>query len=438
VPFTRLTRLIATRADAFSRSENFARFYREREPNEARLLGRLFSIVECIEAGDDDLAAASSEALFRTLSGGHDEDSLESRTSVVSAGAIRVIAVFADALYARVKKHTAGGGNLYLGARPQGTQLRAFELLRRHTPLIAFGYAVANEAILDAVGAYDGADPKDLIVVDIGIGRASQHRALLESVRGRNLLKSFHVVGVDGDSSLLERGLSSSFSPREGALEIARAVVLDEADAAGVPSSFEAVPMLAEELTASELRAAAYRSRHSRRVGDTCAARVVATSAFALHHLVDIGDQTLSARDAVLRTLRAAGARHVVLVEPDSDHFGNDLSLRFLHAYRHYRTVSQVLARSLSPDDADIVWNEFFAPEVRNVIAHDGVRRVERHEELSRWAERVEAAGFHVDDLAAIGRRIATPAGFEVQIDRTGLRLCFEGVSLVGVLRASA
>ena len=46
----------------------------------------------------------------------------------------------------------------------------------------------------------------------------------------------------------------------------------------------------------------------------------------------------------------------------------------------------------LAPGDATLVWNEFFAPEVRNIVAHEGVRRVERHEELTRWASRLASS----------------------------------------------
>ncbi len=410
MPFERLTSLLVSAAPALARTPGFARFYASRDDDEARLLGRLYAVVEALEAYDGATAATLATGVLGDVRDDAPEDAPR-------GGPGRVVLAFAEALLARAApdhRHRRGGGNLYFDARPEGVQLRAFELLRRNTPLIAFGYAAANEAILEAIGARDGAAPKDLVVVDIGIGRGSQYRALLEGVRGRNVLRSIRVVGVDG-----------------GPLETARRVVLDWAADVGVPATFDGLPMLAEELTAAEL------SDVSRR---GCAGEqtpFVATAAFALHHVVDVGDHTLAARDGVLRTLRAAGARHVVLVEPDSNHFENDLSLRFLHAYRHYRTVSAALARSLSASDAHVVWSEFFAPEVCNVITHDGLHRVERHEELTRWAERATAAGFRIDDLREVAARVAAPEGFEVHADASGLRLYFEGVSLLGVLRAS-
>src|SRR6185312_3175416 len=120
-------------------------------------------------------------------------------------------------------------------------------------------------------------------------------------------------------------------------------------------------------------------------------------------------------RTGVLAALHRAGCQHVVLVEPDSDHDEDDLVLRFLHAYRHYGTLAESLGSVLSTSDAALVWSEFFASEVRNVVTHDGPARVERHEPASVWADRLAEVGFTVDTPPDLVPQAAAPPGFTVE-----------------------
>ena len=157
--------------------------------------------------------------------------------------------------------------------------------------------------------------------------------------------------------------------------------------------------------------------------------------ALALHHTLGEGS-ALDGRDGVLRLLKAAGAAAIVLVEPDSDHFRDDLVERFLYAYRHYGTLWRSLQASLAPADADLVWREFFAPEVHNVICYEGRSRTERHEEARRWADRLKVAGWRVETLRGTVPQAAAPDGFVVSGSGPAVSLSYDGVSLLSVLRA--
>src|SRR6202012_1887782 len=135
---------------------------------------------------------------------------------------------------------------------------------------------------------------------------------------------------------------------------------------ARIPATFTGIPKLAEELCVEDILAAAPRGL------------LLANAGLSLHHVGLVAHGAAQDRAGVLGTLHRAGCQHVVLVEPDSNHDEDDLVLRFLHAYRHYGTLAESLGSVLSPSDAALVWNEFFASEVRNVVAHDGAYRVER------------------------------------------------------------
>lgn len=396
-PYGDLRRFVADRASVFARTPGFDDFFAAVTPGESERVGRLWQSAVALRDGMPDAAAAIAESLVRQMP---DEDD--------GSGALAV-RTFAEALLARVRGDAAGGGNLYLTARPPGAQLRAFELLRLRTPLIPFAYAAGNRALLEVVEPFA---PADVTLLDLGIGRGGQVRALLRNPSARAAFASLHVIGVEPDSSA---------STGSGALETAEASVLEAAQEAGIAATFTPIPKLAEDLTPSDIAGAGPRGLF------------LASSSFALHHAVAAGG-----REGALRTLRDAGARAVVLVEPDSNHYDDALDVRFAFAYRHYRTLAQILHETLSPSDASLAWSEFFAPEVRNVIAHDGRLRVERHQELARWGEHLVGAGFALDGLRDLVPRSAAAAGFDVCAQGAAFSLGYRGTPVLGVLRGRA
>ena len=393
-----LPSFLASHAGAFASTREFRAFYDDLDRAEGERVNRLWSVVQALEAEDRTLAAVHAEYLVRAMP---DEDD--------SHGAMAV-RTFAEALLARIRVADSSAGNLYLDARPPGAQLRAFELLRLRTPLIPFAYAAGNRAILDVA-----ADARDITLVDVGIGRGGQVRALLRNPSARRMLRSIHVVGIEPDSAS---------ETQTGALEIAEQNVRSAATEVGIPLTFHAIPSRAEDLTLAQLNAAGLQGT------------VIASSAFCLHHLPPRAEGA-SCRPHVMRLLREAGAEAFVLVEPDSNHHVDSLPLRFLYAFRHYRTVSRSLHNLLSPPDASLVWQEFFAPEVTNVIGHDGEKRTERHEESPSWLHHLQQAGWQPQDVAGLLPAAAAPSGFTLESRGTTFSLAFQGVSVLTVMRAA-
>jgi len=392
-------RFLADRTDLTRRTPGFAAFYEALGEVERERVERLWAVVRAIEHGGAVAAAQEAESLLRRMP---DED------DGAGAAAVRT---FAEALLGRIHKRSGSGGNLYLGARPPGAQLRAFELLRLRTPFIPFGYAAANRALLEAVR-----EPGEVTLLDVGIGRGGQVRALLRNPWARRLIRSLHVIGVEPDSS----------PDTGGALQTAQVNVLAAAHEAGIPATFAGIGKLAEQVTLADLAAARPRGL------------LLASGSLSLHHIGLPEHGAPRGRDQVLETIRAAGFRWIVLLEPDTNHDEDDLPLRFLYAYRHYGTLARSLHAALRSSDAFLVWSEFFGAEIRNVIAHDGALRAERHEEAERWVERLEAAGFVIDTPTELVAPSAAPAGFEVVHTGRAATLRYDGVSLLAVLRARA
>lgn len=350
-----------------------------------------------LAADEREAATAVAESLVRTMPDESD-----------AHGAV-VVRTFAETLLGRCRSVSSSGGNLYLGARPPGAQLRAFELLRLRTPLIPFAYAAANKALLHELPL-----ESEVTLIDVGIGRGGQIRALLRNPVARRHISRLHVVGVEPDSDA---------QSERGALEFAARQVLDTAAEVGVEVTFTAVAKRAELLRVEDF--------------PSMRGRILANAAFALHHVVPSKPGELD-RQAVLHLLHELGAETVVLTEPDSDHVEDRLPVRLLHAYRHYRSVAACLEATLETADAQLVWSEFFAPEVRNVIGHDGDGRSERHELSGTWARRLEGAGWQVETPRDLVPRAGTPGGFSLHESPWAFRLLFGGVPLLAVLRGRA
>ena len=221
-------------------------------------------------------------------------------------------------------------------------------------------------------------------------------------------------MGVEPDSAPGARG----------ALQMAEANVLEAAEQAGIPATFAGIGKLAEDLTVDDLARARPRGV------------LLANCSLSLHHVGLPQHGAQRGRADVLRAIHAAGFSRIVLIEPDTNHDEDELALRFLYAYRHYETLARSLHAMLAAEEANLVWREFFTDEIRNVIAHDGALRVERHEETARWLERLETVGWEVDTPEELVAPSAAPPGFEVVHTGRACTLRYEGVSLLGVIRA--
>ncbi|UQA59070.1 GRAS family protein [Polyangium aurulentum] len=394
-----LERYIVKAGEKLRHTPGFLDFFRNIGETEKQRIGLLWGALRALVNDQGEEAAIETEGLIRHMP---DEED--------GHGAI-VIRTFAEALRARIYKLEGSGGNLYLDARPPGAQMRAFELLRLRTPLIPFGYAAANRALLDAVP-----EPTDVTLLDVGIGRGGQTRALLKNPAARRLFKRLHVIGVEPDSSFA----------LGGALELAQENVLRTAAEVGIEVTFAGIPKLGEHLEVEDIAEAEPRGL------------LLANACLSLHHVGVPGQGSKVGRDDVLGVIRQAGFSRLVMVEPDSNHYDDDLALRFLYAYRHYGTIARSLYSMLSRADASLVWSEFFAQEVRNVITHDGPRRVERHEEVGRWVERLTSRGWAMDTPPELVAPSAAPPGFTVESRDDACRLAFRGVSVLGVMRAKA
>ncbi|XWS41798.1 hypothetical protein CRYUN_Cryun17cG0114000 [Craigia yunnanensis] len=104
---------------------------------------------------------------------------------------------------------------------------------------------------------------------------------------------------------------------------------------------------------------------------------------------------TQSFRTMFLKALRGLDPAVVVLVDEDVDLTSNNLVCRLRSAFNYlwipYDTMDTFLPQGSKQRqwyEADICW------KIENVIAHEGLQRVERLEPKSRWVQRMRNANF--------------------------------------------
>jgi hypothetical protein len=106
--------------------------------------------------------------------------------------------------------------------------------------------------------------------------------------------------------------------------------------------------------------------------------------------------------DRVLRMLRCLSPKVMVVVEQESSHNGPTLLERFIEALHYYCAMFDSLDSTMPQQCLERVTLEkhLFGQEIKNIVACEGVERVERHEKLEKWRKRMENAGFEVLPLS--------------------------------------
>jgi hypothetical protein len=108
---------------------------------------------------------------------------------------------------------------------------------------------------------------------------------------------------------------------------------------------------------------------------------------------------------------------------------------RFVEGLNYYSAVfdsiDATLASNLASDER-LVLEEMFGREIENIVAYEGLERIERHERYARWVVRLAQAGFKPvrfwhssgEDakqiMDAFGKN-----GYKTVIERTGLMICW-------------
>ncbi|KAJ4950737.1 hypothetical protein NE237_027569 [Protea cynaroides] len=240
------------------------------------------------------------------------------------------------------------------------------EILYHHfyeaCPYLKFAHFTANQAILEA---FDGHDC--VHVIDFNLMHGLQWPALIQALALRPGGPPFlRLTGIgppspDGRDSHREIGFKLA--------ELARSVNVRFAFRGVAASRLDDVkPWMLK-------------------VGPT---EVVAVNSIMQFHRLLSSEQSL---ETVLAWIRSLNPKIVTVVEQEANHNQAEFLDRFTEALYYYSTMFDSL-ESCTVQLEKTVAEMFIQREICNILCCEGPARVERHEPLVKWRERLGAAGF--------------------------------------------
>ncbi|XP_061955410.1 DELLA protein GAIP-like isoform X3 [Populus nigra] len=114
---------------------------------------------------------------------------------------------------------------------------------------------------------------------------------------------------------------------------------------------------------------------------------VVVNWNFTLHKLLAQDGAT----EQVLSKVKDLGADIMVIVEKEANLNSPDLSERIEQSFQYYCTTFE---SRQTPSQTPALWEMYFWRQIGNVVACEGVDRVERIESFAHWQNRLSQAGF--------------------------------------------
>ncbi|PKA63144.1 Scarecrow-like protein 9 [Apostasia shenzhenica] len=283
----------------------------------------------------------------------------------------RVAHYFADGLEARL----AGTGSeiyhsLVAKRKTAADVLKAYQLYLAACPFKKISYHFANQTILETIEK-----ATRVHIVDFGIYFGFQWPVFIKLLSQRpGGPPKLRITGIDFPQP--------GFRPLEMIEETGRRLA-GYAKRFGVPFEYQAVASKFEEI----------------KIEDLCIKEdemLVVSCVLRLHNLADETVVVDCPRDKVLRTIRELNPALFVNVVISGSYGAPFFVTRFREALYHFSALFDMLETNVPREDAQrlLVERNLYGRFAINVIACEGVDRVERPETFRQWQVRCLRAGF--------------------------------------------
>lgn len=303
---------------------------------------------------------------------------VQSMVSVSGEPLQRLGAYMLEGLVARL---ASSGSSIYKALRckePTSPELMSYmHLLYEACPYFKFGYLSANGAIAEAMKNED-----KIHIIDFQINQGTQWITLIQALAKRpGGPPQVRITGVDDSFSAQARG---------GGLEIVRQRLSGLARSCGVPFEFHAVAISGCDI-------------EIRHLGIQPGEALAVNFAMMLHHMPDESVGVQNHRDRLLRMVKSLSPKVVTLVEHESNTNTAPFVLRFTETLEYYLAIFDSIDVALSREHKERINVEqhCLARDIVNIIACEGLERVERHEPLGKWRLRFSMAGFNPYPLSS-------------------------------------
>ncbi|XP_050372997.1 DELLA protein GAIP-B [Argentina anserina] len=315
------------------------------QENGVRLVHGLMACAEAVQQNNLNLA----KALVTQIS----------YLAISQAGAMRKVATFfAEALAQRIFR-------VYPAAPIDHSYS---EMLQMHfyetCPYIKFAHFTANQAILEGFQ-----DKKRVHVIDFSMNQGMQWPALMQALALRpGGPPAFRLTGIgppaaDNSDHLQEVGWKLA--------QLAETIHVEFEYRGFVANSLADLDASMLELRPSEVES------------------VAVNSVFELHKLL----ARPGAIEKVLSVVKQMKPEIVTVVEQEANHNGPVFLNRFNESLHYYSTLFDSLEGSVNSQDK-MMSEVYLGKQIFNVVACEGVERVERHETLAQWRTRFGDSGF--------------------------------------------
>ncbi|MBA0578565.1 DELLA protein GAI [Gossypium raimondii] len=234
-------------------------------------------------------------------------------------------------------------------------------------PYLKFAHFTANQAILEAFSM-----ASRVHVIDFGLKQGMQWPALMQALALRH----------GGPPAFRLTGIGPPQPDNTDALQQVGWKLAQLAERIGI--EFEFRGFVANSLADLEPEMLDIRPPEI---------EVVAVNAvFELHPLL----ARPGGIEKVVSSIKAMKPKIVTVVEQEANHNGPVFLDRFTEALHYYSTLFDSLEGSgVAPPSQDLAMSELYlGRQICNVVACEGMDRVERHEPLTQWRTRMETAGF--------------------------------------------
>lgn len=230
-------------------------------------------------------------------------------------------------------------------------------------PYLKFAHFTANQAILEAFSG-----KKKVHVIDFSMKEGMQWPALMQALALR----------PEGPPAFRLTGIGPPAPDNTDRLQEVGWKLAQFADS--IQIQFEYRGFVANSLT--DLESSLLDLRPESEV-------VAVNSVFELHRLM----ARPGAVEKVLGLMKEVKPVIVTVVEQEANHNGPAFLDRFNESLHYYSTLFDSLESCVDSQDK-LMSEVYLGRQICNVVACEGVDRVERHETLAQWRNRFNSAGF--------------------------------------------
>lgn len=244
-------------------------------------------------------------------------------------------------------------------------QIVLFDILANRFPLVLKAQEIVRNLYVTEAETH-----QHITIIDLGIGRGLQMKALLEAIDHNTTIRSVTVIGVE----IMAEALHYTSLQLQSLAQTLR-----------LKLEFVPLQLPVESVTAELL---------NKSISPRSTALFINAS-LTLHHIQEKKD-----RLKLFNTLHSLSPKLFTLIEPNANTYEEDFEKRLFNAYDHFSALFAFTNSLDLKDNEKKGLKEFFSNDFFDPIAFPDSHRFERLDTSENWIKIAEEAGFKTMDLS--------------------------------------